>query len=288
MSEAGRSEAGRSEAARSEAARSEAGAPAEGSTERARVLLVIPTLGRRPESLRQTLRSIADQRPHRADVVVVCPPDATEALALAAEFGALVADDPGGLSAAVNVGLSVARPWHEYANWIGDDDLLTPGALATAVLALDEDPDAVLAFGYCDYIDDAGRRLFTSRAGRFAPWLMTWGPDLVPQPGALFRLSAVREVGVLDEALDYAMDLDLWLRLRRHGRLVNTRTTLSSFRWHPGSTTVANRTPSLAESELVKRRYLSPARRRLAPLWEMPVRGATRLAARRVDRLAVR
>lgn len=256
--------------------------------EPARVLIVVPTLGRRPELLRQTLRSIAEQAPQRADVIVVCPPKAEEALKIAAEFGADVADDPGGMTAAINLGFSLARPQHVYANWIGDDDVLTPGSLAASVAALDADPGATAAFGYCDYIDDKGRVLFTSRAGRLAPWLMTWGPDLVPQPGALFRLAEVRAVGGLDPTLDYAMDLDLLIRLRRRGRLVSTRRTLSCFRWHPSSTTVANRTPSLDEAERVKRRYLTPVQRRLAPVWEGPVRAATRLAARRVNRLAVR
>lgn len=251
-----------------------------------RVLLVVPTLGRRVDLLRQTLQSIRDQAPHRADIVIVCPPDAEEAVNLGAEFCARVVDDPGGMTAAINAGLAEAQPRHEYFNWIGDDDLLTPGSLAAAVSALDADPVTVAAFGYCDYIDTADRVLFTSRAGVLAPWLMTWGPDLVPQPGALFRLAAVREVGGLDPTLSYAMDLDLMLRLRRRGTFVNTGRTLSCFRWHPTSATVANRTASLDEAERVKRRYLSPAQRRLAPLWEGPVRAGTRLAARRVNRLA--
>jgi glycosyltransferase involved in cell wall biosynthesis len=251
-----------------------------------RVLLIVPTLGRRPELLRQTLQSIADQTPHRAGIVVVCPPGAGEALKLVAEFGAEAVDDPGGMTAAINLGLRRARPGHEYVNWIGDDDLLTPGSLAATVEALDTHPSAVAAFGHCDYIDEAGRVLFTSRAGRLAPWLMTWGPNLVPQPGALFRLSAVSEVGELDPSLKYAMDLDLLLRLRKRGPFVSTGRTLSCFRWHVTSTTVANRTPSLAESEQIKRWYLGPVRRRLAPLWEGPVRVATRLAACRVNQLS--
>jgi glycosyltransferase involved in cell wall biosynthesis len=258
------------------------------AAEQARVLIVVPTLGRRPAFLAQTLQSIREQKGESADIVVVVPPDAVEARQLAKEWGADIADDPGSLSAAVNVGWEFALPRHRYVNWIGDDDLLAPGALQIAADALDGDPAAVVAFGYCDYIDTEGRRLWTSRAGRFAPWLMTWGPDLVPQPGSLFRLSAVQKVGGVDETLCYAMDLDLLLRLRREGTFVNTRRTLSSFRWHPTSLVVANRSPSLAESERVKRRHLSATQRRVAVLWERPVRGATRLAARRLNRLAGR
>ncbi|MDX6204504.1 MAG: hypothetical protein QOF39_561 [Frankiales bacterium] len=253
-----------------------------------RVIIVVPTLGKRPELLNLTLQSLADQPDEPADVVVVVPAEATEARAIASASGARLVDDPGGMTAAINVGFALAEPRHLYGNWIGDDDLLAPGALAAAAKALDGDSAAVVAFGHCDYIDSDGGRLFTSKAGRLAPWLMTWGPDLVPQPGALFRLAALRQVGLLDPSLSFAMDLDLLLRLRSKGRFVNTGTTLASFRWHPESTTVANRARSLAEAEQVKRRYLSPTQRRLAPLWERPVRLATRLAARRVGRLTPR
>lgn len=251
------------------------------------ILIVVPTLGQRLEMLEQTLASIRSQD-QPADIVVVTPPTAITARKLARAASAHLVDDPGSISAAVNRGWSHAGPQHRYVNWIGDDDLLTEGSLKTASDALDTNPAAVVAFGHCDYIDDEGRRLWTSSAGRLAPWLMTWGPNLLPQPGALFRLAAIRDVGYLDETLQFAMDLDLLLRLRRRGTFVNTRRTLASFRWHPESTTVANRSASLAESEAVKRRYLTPAKRRGAVLWEKPVRVATRIAAGRVTRIAVK
>lgn len=249
-----------------------------------RVLIVVPTLGRRIAYLRETLASIRAQDAEPADIVVVLPTDAGEARTLAAEFGADVADDPGSMSAAINVGIALARDRHDYANWIGDDDLLSAGSLATSARALDAEPTAVVAFGHCDYIDSEGRRLWTNRTGRIAPWLMTWGPDLVPQPGALFRLAAVREAGGLDPSLTYAMDLDLWIRLRGLGLFVNTGETLASFRWHPTSVTVAGRAASLDESEAVKRRYYPAALRRAAFVWERPVRWATSWAVARLNR----
>ncbi len=76
------------------------------------------------------------------------------------------------------------------------------------------------------------------------------------------------------------------LRLRRIGRFVSTREVISSFRWHADSLTVANRRISLAESERVKHRYLSAPARRIALLWDLPVRMATHVAARQVSRKA--
>ena len=252
-----------------------------GGAEETRILLVVPTLGKRIEYLTQTLNSAFSQGV-AVDVVVVLPAGATQARDLAASYGADLLDDPGSLSAAVNAGLATASPQHVYGNWIGDDDLLAPGSLAATTAALDGDPGAVVAYGQCTYIDESGRELWVNKAGRKAVWMLAWGPDLIPQPGMLFRLSDFRAAGGLDETLQFAMDLDLLLRLRRRGRFIDVGRPVSSFRWHSSSITVSDRAASLAESERVKHRYLPSALRLAAPLWDAPVRLATHIAARRV------
>jgi GT2 family glycosyltransferase len=112
---------------------------------------------------------------------------------------------------------------------------------------------------------------------------MSWGPNLVPLPGILYRHSAIQKAGDFDESLKYAMDLDMLLRLRKLGNFVCTGKTLAAFRWHTTSTTVANRQASLDEAARIKSRYLPKALRPLAPVWEIPVQLATKLAAKRVS-----
>ncbi len=254
---------------------------------RADVLIVIPTLGTRPEYLAQTLASIRSQSV-RADVIVVTPAAADGARDLAREHGARVVDDPGSLPAAINLGVACAEPQHAYVNWIGDDDLLTPGSLERTTAALRRDPAAVLAYGACQYVDDVDRPLWVSRAGRWATRILSWGPDLIPQPGMLVRRDAWDRVGGVDDSLRFAFDLDLLLKLRGEGSFVDVGEVVSCFRWHAESLTVSDRTRSLDESEAVKRRYLSPRARSLSWAWEGPVRVATRLAAREVSRRARR
>lgn len=253
------------------------------------VLVVLATLGQRPDLLRQTLTSIASQNIKNLDIAIIYPFKDTATTKIADEFGAKKIDDPGSMCAAVNKGVKSATSKHKYITWIGDDDLLAPGSLEKTIKALEDDNDAVAAFGYCEYIDDSGEQLFISKAGSLAPWLMTWGPNLVPLPGSLFRASALLDMDQpFDQSLKYAMDLDLFLRLRKIGKLVNTRTVVSSFRWHASSTTVANRDKSLDEAQRVKRRYMSPVQRSFAFLWEKPVYIATKIAANRVNSLARR
>ena len=254
-----------------------------------KVLVVLPTLGDRLDTLEETLGTVDAQR---SDVdltlALVLPATATDAAQLGREHGALIVDDPaGGISRAINVGVAAATDEQFYA-WMGDDDLFRPGALRALRDLLQAFPGAVLAYGACDYIDPEGRLIGTSRAGRAARWLLPWGPNLIPHPGTMIRLEALNAVGAFDEELRYSMDLDVFLRLRPYGGFASTTRTVSAFRWHPDSLTVSNRAASSAESEIVKRRYLPGYLRPVEPLWRFPVRWASAWAARGVSRRALR
>ncbi len=249
-----------------------------------KILVVLPTLGDRLETLQETLLTIDEQR---ADVdltlALVLPATATAAAALGRAHGAVVVEDPRrGISVAINAGIAAATDEAFYA-WMGDDDLYRPHGLVTLRGLLDRAPDAVLAYGGCDYIDPEGRVIGTSKAGRAAQWLLPWGPDLIPHPGTMIRLDALRAIGCFDEHLKYAMDLDAFLTLRSRGRFVFTTQSVSAFRWHPDSLTVANRAASSAESEAVKTRHLPGYLRPVEPLWRVPVRWASSVAARSVS-----
>ena len=253
----------------------------------AEILLIVPTLGRRPAYLRESLISIQEQSVP-ADVVLVAPKQATKVVALADEFGALFIEDPGGLPEAINTGVEHGLSHHEFVNWLNDDDLLEPGSLEATMSALRIDRSGVVAFGACRYIDSHGSELWTSRAGRWAPRILSWGPDLIPQPGMLVRAWAWKEVGGLDSSYRLAFDLDLLLKLKKQGSFIDTGQVVSSFRWHPDSLTVDDRARNIAESERAKRAALGPIARRLAWVWEGPVRMATRVAAREVNRRAMK
>lgn len=253
------------------------------------VLVVLPTLGDRIDYLRETLATVEAQRQDvDLTLVAVMPSSATEAREIAKAAGAVVVDDPGsGISEAINGGLR-ARTTEEFYAWIGDDDLFRPHGLRRLRDLLTADASAVLVYGGCDYIDPAGRTLGTSRAGRVARWLLAWGPDLIPHPGTMVRLDALEKIGGFDTRLKYAMDLDAFLRLRSFGRFLSTRQTVSAFRWHPESLTVAGRKASGDEAEAIKRRHLPAVLRPLSPLWLLPWRWASVMAARQVTARARR
>ena len=249
-----------------------------------RVLLVIPTLGQRADLLREAVLSVLQQDGCAVDVVVVTPAG-SPAERIAEEADIRVIADPGrGLSSALNAGLAAAPGDCRYFGWLGDDDLLRPGSLTAATTALRTEPNAVMVYGWCDYVNDAGETFFVSRAGPWAARVLGFGPDLVPQPGSLMRLSVVQRVGGLDESLKFAMDLDLFLKLRRHGKLLSIPRTLAAFRWHSESLTVANQRRSIDEADQVRRRHLKFMASATWPLWRWPMRwslGAVKTVVKR-------
>ena len=251
------------------------------NSESAEILVVLPTLGQRILTLAETLSSVKAQTDQvNLRLVVVLPTSASQARQLVLKAGGEIIDDPGtGMSAAINAGISASKGELYYA-WMGDDDLFRPQGLSVLKNLLENDSRAVVAYGACDYIDESGKILSTNRAGALAKYILAWGPDLVPHPGSLMRLKDLVEVGGYSTGLKFAMDLDVLLKLKKKGVFLSTRKTVSAFRWHPDSLTVANRTLSSAESEAVKREHLSRWVRPLSFLWVRPVRWASSLAAR--------
>lgn len=239
--------------------------------------VVVPTLGRRPEFLSQSLRSI---REAGDSFVLIVAPAAFDASGLVAE--GLVdrkLDEVGAtLPAAIDQGFDALPEGIEYIAWLGDDDLLRPSALAKAEAFLTSHPRSSAVYGACDYIDESGKVLWTNKSGSWAAPLLRVGPDLIPQPGSLFRRSSYLMVGGLRTDLGWAFDLDLFLRLARVGKLSYLRHTLAAFRWHADSLSVGQRGDSVREASQVRREFLPRWIRPMSALWEGPVRWATHRA----------
>lgn len=261
--------------------------PQPGKSNSSRILVVLPTLGDRLNTLRETLEAVDEQKKDvRLRLVVVAPTSAHEARDLAQSFGATVVNDPKtGISEAINRGID-EREDEEFYAWMGDDDLFRPGGLLKLQQLLDTHPDAVVAYGGCDYINPGGETAAEFRAGKWAQFMLPWGPDLIPHPGSMIRLDALEAIGKFDPNLKYAMDLDAFLKLRKRGKFVCTTESVSAFRWHPDSLTVANRRNSSLESEAVKAKHLPPLIRPIRFIWQYPIRWASALAAQHVSRRA--
>lgn len=246
-----------------------------------RVGIVVPTLGNRPDYLEKCLSSI--RAAGEAHILLVAPDTFnSDSLSSAGLVDSVVFDKGSGLAAAINQGIRALPSTVEFVNWLGDDDLLTTNSLVASSKALDENDQTVMAFGPCDYIDGEGQTVWANTSGQWAVPLLRFGPDLIPQPGALFRRSAFDKVGGLRTDLGWAFDFDLFIRLSKVGKLRFINKTLAKFRWHPESLSVEHRKKSVAEASQVRVSHLPAYLKPISFIWEYPVQQATLIAGKRV------
>ena len=190
------------------------------------------------------------------------------------------------LAEKINLGFRHLPPEVTFINWLGDDDQLTPNSLIRAVERLEQADSPVMVFGGCEYVDSGGRHLFTNRSGQWAAQLLAFGPQLIPQPGSLYRRDAFNLVGELNTSYSFAFDFHLFQDLKRLGKLVFLPFTLSRFRWHPESLSVSRRRESVLEASKVRRSFLPRYLRYVSFLWEFPVRVLTQYSGWAVSRKA--
>ena len=85
------------------------------------------------------------------------------------------------------------------------------------------------------------------------------GRSSIPHPAVFVRRAAFEQVGMFDETLKYAMDIDLWLRLGAISCPLMLDQPLTVFRDHAGSLSSANRLKARQEEFQVRRRHMHKA-----------------------------
>lgn len=250
-----------------------------------KIAVVIPTILNRPEYLPMAYQSVRSQKGNfQLNIFVGCPAHvADEVSKIAPEAVILNESDSGGLGTKLDKFLKIAASESDYLAWLGDDDLLTSGSLMTTSQLLTANPRASMVFGGCDYVDENGQIIFTNSSGPWAAKLLSFGPQLIPQPGSLMRSSSFLATGGIVDEFNLAFDFDLFLKLKKQGPMLYAHKTLAQFRWHPTSLSVRRRLTSAVEASKVRRRHYKGIAAVFWPLWEPFTIGATWLAGKLVS-----
>jgi hypothetical protein len=239
--------------------------------------VVVPTIGERPQYLDITLKSIREAG--NSYIVLVGRKDFDASSYQNSGLVDLYIDElETSVPNKINQGFRALPENIEYITWIGDDDLLAPGSLSLASGVLGQPEMPVLVFGHCQYIDSEGNDVLVKRTGSWAVPLLRFGPQLIPQPSAVFRRDSFEKAGGLSDKFEFAFDFDLFLKLTKHGKVVFVDKILSSHRWHATSLTYSRRWDSVKEASAVRASNLSPLLRVLSFLWEIPIMLITYLA----------
>ena len=240
----------------------------------AKIGVVVPTLGQRPELIIECLRSI---RKAGDCFIQLVAPQSFDFLFLqkAGLIDGVVADPSTGLAAAINTGIYTLPENCEYVSWLGDDDLLMPNGLHDCQKVLLNDEKIVLVFGNCEYIDSKGDAIWRNSFGNLAIKLLKIGPCLIPQPGSLFRRDVFQKIGGLNTEFGWAFDFDLFIKFSKVGKIEYLNKDLAAFRWHSDSLTVKERKKSVAEASRARSTNQSRFVRILVSPLEPVIRVAT-------------
>jgi hypothetical protein len=249
--------------------------------------VVVPTIGERPQYLDDTLKSIREAGDSYIVLVGRKGFDANS-YQKAGLVDLYVDETETSVPNKINQGFRALPESIEYITWIGDDDLLAPGALSVAMVALGKPEKPVLVFGHCQYIDSEGNDVLIKRSGSWAVPLLRFGPQLIPQPSAVFRRDAFEKVGGLSDKFAFAFDFDLFLKLTKLGKAIFVDEILSSHRWHSTSLTFSRRWDSVKEASAVRAANLSHGLRAISLFWELPIMLTTYFAGAFLSSNAVR
>jgi GT2 family glycosyltransferase len=241
--------------------------------------VVVPTIGQRPQYIESTLRSIREAGD--TFVVLVGREDFNGKVFADSRLVDLYVEEDGpSLPGKINQGFRALPKDIEYITWVGDDDLLSPDALLKAVAVLERPEKPVLVFGHCQYIDSEGKEVLVKRTGSWAVALLRFGPQLIPQPSAVFRRDAFEKVGGLSHRYEFAFDFDLFIKLTKLGKSVFINEVTSSHRWHSTSLTYSRRWDSVREASAVRVSHLRAISKVFSFVWEIPVMVLTYIAGR--------
>lgn len=134
------------------------------------------------------------------------------------------------------------------------DDAYLPGAVGTAVRHMLAHPDYGGVYGQAWLVDEAGNRVCPYPTRPFDAERLRW-ECFICQPAAFLWRHAFAEAGMLDPALDYGLDYDLWVRVSRRYRLLKLDEFLAVSRMHPGAKTLRHRRAVYRGNIRVVRQY---------------------------------
>lgn len=201
------------------------------------------------EYLDKTIESVLRQDYPNIEYIVIDDGSSDDSLAIARRYESqdikVLTQTNSGQATTLNKGWGMAHG--EFLAYLSSDDCLLPDAVSTMVSALQDMPQASVA--YCDFwlIDVAGRRLRESRTEDFNERRLCVDLVCQPGPGALFRRTVFDRTGGWNGSLRQVPDFEFWLRAARLGPFVRVPRTLAEYRIHEGSASFRVMPPSRAD-----------------------------------------
>ncbi len=218
--------------------------------------IITPTLNC-GTTLGATIASISALMQQGGEHILVDSGSTDGTVSLARAAGARVEFFPrGNMYAAINAGMACGSG--EWLTYINGDDILYADAVAEA---LDMAPAGVdVIYGNIDYIDDAGRFLFSWRSPPVTQLLRFMSVySAIPQQGTFFRRQVFERLGGFNTDFRYSADYDFWVRALEAGFQFGkySQRTLAAFRLMPTQLSQARKAEMAPEGVAIRKRLAS-------------------------------
>jgi len=192
------------------------------------------------KTIQQTIESVLNQTLSDFEILVINDGSTDRTLEIVSQI-----DDArlrvfsyanAGVAPTRNRGLTQATG--EYISFLDADDLWTPDKLEAQLKALQENPQAAVAYSWTDWIDESGQ--FLRPGGHITETGQVYEKLLVRDfiesgSNPLIRAEAFQTVGNFDESLAFGEDWDMWLRLAVRYEFITVPSAQILYRISPNS-----------------------------------------------------
>lgn len=138
--------------------------------------------------------------------------------------------------------------------FLNADDLYCADAIAKAVEAFEEHPEAGVIYGEGDHIDEAGATIGPYPTQDFDLDLLAQR-CFICQPAGFLRREVFSDIGMMDRDLHFALDYDLWIRAAKKYPLHRVNERLALSRMYRANKTLRNRVTTFRDTARVLKRH---------------------------------
>lgn len=211
------------------------------------VTVVTPSLNM-SRYLRETIESVLAQDYPRIEYIVADGGSTDGTLELLSGYaGRLQFYSQPDHGAADAINQAFRRSKGDIFAYLNADDTYLPGAVSAAVRALQEYPEAAGVYGDGYWVDEGGRTLGPYPTQCFDAVELRH-ECFICQPTAFLRRTAFQEAGLMNVALHFTFDYDLWIRIAKRHTMQKIDRFLATSRMHRENKTIGQRRAVLRES----------------------------------------
>lgn len=211
--------------------------------------------------IKDTIKSVITQEYPSLEYMVVDGNSTDNTLPVLNSFGSAirwVSEPDGGQADAINKGFRQSQG--SILAWLNSDDLYCQGALSVVGHLFEANPNLMMIYGDAHHVDTQGRSINPYPTSEYQ-WERLAFDCFICQPACFFRRSLLEEAGYLDPHLQYALDLDLWIRFglvqkkKPSWEFLHVPELLAFSRMHLNNKTLSRRRESLLEIIQVVKKY---------------------------------